>query len=1121
MTIPTITAQEGIFTGVSFGWSTDFRAVVLGYLYDGIERKLGILKRGAGNDPSVSASWIGGLLDGSATGEPAEFDWGIPHSYRFFRGRDGVIRLFVDGEIQELLRVTEDELPFLGELNAPFDDLHGVFFGSISRPAKTVSTWDFVRYVVLPTNPEQSEPAIYVSYEGGVLPEDASYPWTPVGYHGYERVLPGRLLLSSTSVTSPATSEAVGLVGGDFRGLTRIEPLLSASSDVVLDTQFKILSQTHGITPHAVMVAVDDGNRLVQLSWFPSEGQPKMSYPGRSYPEESLPVAWLPSSGGSYSCEMVGRTLRLTDNVGETYYQALDLAGPDSSGRILGSLPTWAYEFRAKMVAYRPGVTGYCGMFAQVYDELRHVGLRFVRSTGATYVTGVGVSSGTQWVDSTKNFIALGVVPGDELVVSGSNHVITKVLGSTLTVGVPLTSGSYSIVRATRKVELHSNFQSLSTPKIYDFEWFDGEEHTYKVTKAASAGSVVLTGFSGSVTHFNLTTGVSRFVDLSAALGSLQVGDHIIVRSGPSTGVYPITAIVNANTVEVNGLPVQSTGMVWEAERGRSMVVSLFIDDNLIGSEDYDAFYTEALGTAPSSVFGGGNGFDVVSSITDWVYFNVWRTGDPVYKYVGLWKGYDDNSLTGYYLPTKVQGAAEVVTPSFIRDLSANFIGSNVVAGDHLVIDDGPNKGVYTVTPLSPTTLAVSPTLPVSPTVANYRIAKTTDWSVDHRYRIVRDPAGSVAVFIDVDATPAIRVPYDSVSLPPATAGLPSKFQSRIPSVTWGAFDPTNLSQTDWDYLRYSISASPTEDRIIPPHEVLNQRNVMSSPEHLMGSVPHGHTQYSVSSTGVPYPWFSYVENPLTTAYTRLNEGTPIVPLMQTYEVRRPTPVFRPVSSLNNPSDVLNSDRDFLLNDATLIVELIVPKDVLYSSLEIVEKTTGELDLLEPFTDTGMLSMGPFNYTKDVCLHYTADTLPEDDAGSPTPWALASDDLAAVSVTPVNGLLVYSVEGGQTLYRNDTPLTDPMGLDTEVAFTFKFVTDATTGTGDSGVRVGFSALGLTAALAFITTPLGDREVRLLDLNANEVLGSIFFDYLDGEAHTYRLKKNIDEGTIEFSIDSYP
>ena len=1124
MTILSVTALEGVSTGVAVGWSNDKRVVVLGYLNDSGVKKLGFLKRGSGNTFSESSAW-GGALDsfGSPTHESAEFDWSILHSYRFLRNREGVIRLFVDGELQELLRVTEDELPYLEELNTPFSEVQGVFFGSLSRPAKTVSTWDFIRYLVLPTNPEQTQPSIFVSYEGGVVPEVATSPWTPIGYHGNEQVSTGgRLLLSSTSATDKTIESDVGLVGGDFRGYTRIEPLLSNSSDVVIDTQFRVLSYTHGITPNAVMVAVDDGNRLVQLSAFPYKSQPKVSYPGRSFPEDAAPLAW--SKVGSESAEMIGRTLRLTDTSSNgVAYRVYDTAVADSLERVLGSLSSYTIEFQLKVVSFEADPSGYCGATASVYDELRSVGLQLKRSVASTpLVSGSGVPSGLTWVDSTKNFTLLGVLPGDELSVGANTYAILGVSTTTLTLNFPVPiSGAYTVRQTTRRVEFHSNGQSLSPAVAFDFDWYDSKEHTYRLVKSATDGTVIQSGFLGALTHFNIGTGTSRFTDSAATLISVQVGDHIVVKSGLSTGSYPVTALVSATTVEVNGLPVQSTGVIWEVQRNRNATVVLFIDDVFVGSVDYAKFITSA-GSSPFAWFGSTMVEADSRSVTDWAYCNVWRVEEPAYRYVGIWKGFDEDKLTGYYLPTKAIGEARVTSTmlatTYLNDATASFVTAGVANGDHFLVDEGPNKGDYEVVSVSTTQLGVKPAMSVVPTDIRYRVAKTVDWSVDHRYRIIRDPAGAVALFLDAESVPQISIPYSEVALPASSVGLPHQFQSRIPSVSWGAFDPANLSQTDWAYVRYGIVQSPTEDRKVPPHQVLNQRNVMSSPEHLKGSVAHEHTQYSTSSTGVPYPWKEYSENTLVEAFTQLNEGTPIVPLTQTYEVRRPTPVLKPVSALNNPSDVLNSDRDFLLNDATMRVELAVPNDVLYNSLEVVEKETGELGLLAPFTDSGVRSIGPISYTKETCLLYDGEVLPENDVSASTPWVLTSDPLASYTASAFNGELTYGVSGGQTLYRNNTPLTDPAGLDTEVSFKFEVVEDATTGTGDSGIRVGFSAFGLTVALAFITSPLGDREVRLLDLNANEVLGSILFDYLDGASHIYRLKKNVSAGAIEFSID---
>lgn len=1126
MTIPTVSAMEGVFTGVSVGWSTDTNVIVLGYLVDGGVKKLGLLKRGGGNDPSDASAWIGGLdSNGTGTNAPVEFDWSILHSYRFFRGKDGVVRLFVDGEITETLRVVDADLPFLNELTAPFDELQGVFFGSISRPAKTVSTWDFVRYTVIPTNPVQTAPSIFVSYEGGILPEVSTPPWVPVGYHGTEAIESGRLVLASTSATDDATEVDVGLVGGDFRGFTRIEPLLGASSDVVLDTTFKVLARTHGIDPNAIMVAVDDGRRLVQISILASTSVPKLSYPGRALPEESTPVSWTRS--GTQTAEMVGRTLRLTDDstTDGIRYTVSDGAAADSEDRLFGSLVDYTFEFRTKMNSYEADVTGFCGLDVDVHDGLRQVGVRFRRDSAGVITTGSGTASASTWVDTTKNFVTLGVVPGDEVTVLGNNYLILGVASTVLVLSRPIpTSGSYQIRHTTKKVAFHSGDQPLSPVEEYTFDWYDGLFHTIRVVKSSMAGTLVVDGFAGTFSYVNVSSGISALVDLSATFitDGVQVGDYVVVRSGPSTGTYPVTSVVSETSLEINGLPVISSGFVWEIQRSRNDTVSLFVDDVLEGTVDYGSFKSTV--DVPTIGFGSYGIATGSLSQVDWMYVNAWRVEEPSRKYVGLWKGTNTHALTDYYLPLKTQGAGDVTTTlggtTFIVDTDVNFVSAGVVVGDAFLIDEGPNAGSYTVQMLTSNEVGVRPALPVAPTTVNYRIPATTNWSVDHKYRIVRDPAGSVALFLDADSTPAIRIAYNETSLPSSTVGVPSKIQGRFPSITWGAFDPTNLSRTDWDFLRYGVARSASESRILPPHQVLNQRNVMSSPEHLKGSVVHNHTQFSSSSTGVPYPWEAYVENTAVQAFTRLNEGTPIVPQTQTYEVRRPTPVFTPVASLNSPGDVLNSDGGFLLNNATLRVQLIVPKDVLYNSLEIVEKTDGELDLLTPFTDAGMQSMGPVNYTKDVCLHYEGDVLPENDTASPTPWALASDPSAVYAVSSLSSFLSYSVHGGQTVYRNDTPLTDPVSLDTDVSFRLQIVTDATTGTGDSGVRVGFSAFGLTAALAFVTTPLGDREVRLLDLHANEVLGSIFFDYLDGQYHTYRLRKNVDEGSIEFSIDGY-
>lgn len=969
------TTPSGIFTGIAVGWSNDKRAIVLGYLLDGGIRKIGFLKKGHGNDPSALSSWGGGILpNGNPSGLPFDFDWSVLHSYRFFRGRDGIVRLFVDGEIIENLRILEDDLPYLEELNDPFDQIQGAYFGSLSREASNTSTWSFVRYLVLPTNPVQTTPSIFSSYEGNIFPEDNPTPWTPVGYHGNESIFNDTLILDSTSATTQATSTDVGLVGGDFRGYTRIEPLLAVSSDVVLDLNVQLRTFTHGITPNAVMAAIDDGNLLVQLCFFPSAPQPKVSYPGRSLPEDATPRPWTPL--GTSPVQMLGRTLRISDDsvtAGRVYFIE-DLEPMGSPNRIIETSIDYYAEFKLQVQSFAPDGTpvGFCGATLDLFDGTKALGL-MLRQTGLTL-----------------------------------------------------------------QVAFHSDGNLLGAGSQYLFNWNDGLTHVYRIVKSTA-------------------------------------GD----------------------------------------------LVSLFIDNTLIGSFAYSSFMG-GVGN-PTVSFGSATATSISSkSVMDWFYVNTWRAQPSAgtRRYAGIWKGTDSDSLTGYHLPLKTSGHASVVG-NVLTDITTNFLTAGVAIGDDLIVDVGGNKGVYSVASVGANTLTVTGIFPTSPTEVDYRLPAQTDWTVAHKYRILRDPGGSVALYLDSISTPLLRLDYNEMSLPSNSVGMPYIINKGMPSITWGALDPTNLSQTAWDFLRYGITRSPTEIRIVPHHQFLNQRNVMSSPEHLFTSVVHDHTDFSSSSTGIPYPWQEFADNAGVIAFTKLGEGTPLVPSTQTYEVRRPTPVFEFISGLNLPADVLNNGGNFLLNNADTRTRILVPKDVLYNCLQVVEQTTGEPEHVAPFSDEcNPIAFKQLNWTKEVCGIYDGSVLPENDPNFGTQWVLQSDNPGDVTTTAFSGILTYGVgaSGDHTIYRNPTPLTDPVGLRTQVDFRLKLLNDATFGLGDSGVRFGFNALGLTAALGFITTPLGDREVRLIDLNSDTTLGAIPFDFLDGAYHVYRLVKNVADGTLDFLID---
>jgi hypothetical protein len=977
---------NGVFSGVAAGWSDDEKAVVVGYLKDGPTYKIGFLRQGYGDNPASLTAWTGALNDlNEPTGLPEDFDVTIPHSYRLFQDRDGIVKLFVDGGVIEILRVTKDELPFLYELNDPFDQIQGAYFGSLSREATSSSDWDFYRYLILPTNPIQSAPAIFVSYEGNALPERDLNPWTPVGYHGTETISGGDILvLDSTSATDASTSALTGLVTGDFRGLVRFEPLLTAAMDAVVDWKMQLRTWTQGIAPNATTLAMDDGKKLIQVSMLAKNPSPKFSYGGRVLPEDATPVAWERNTNTSLPgivTSMLGRSLHIEDTIVSdgVVYHVNDFEAGVTPERVIETSLDYILEFRVKVNSFTAtdtGLNGSCfaGVTADIFDGVKTLGLLF----------------------------------RDD-----------PMLGATLA--------------------FHSDGSILglpSNPVQFQFAWDDGLFHTYRLVK-------------------NTT------------------GDLVI----------------------------------------------LFVDTIFIGSVAYSSFMTSAgnptvsFGTATPE----GSSLGALSD-TEWAYVNAWRVADvSEKKYMGVWRGQDSESLLGYHLPTKLRDRTGMVTDATtLVDAGGSFVINDVDAGDVIIVDGGVNRGVYDVAArVNATTLTLSTPFPVPEVPVLYRVPREVDWTQFHSYRLVRDRSGNIK--ISVDSQVLIDLEYDS-DLPSSSVGLWRQLTNGVPSIVFGAFDPTNLSQTGWDFVRYGITRSIREDRIVPHHMVLNQRNIMASPDHLFTSVPHRHTNFWSSSTGIPLK--ELYDDLNHKSFTKLNEGTPLVPQTQTFEVRSPTPVIEFLSGLNRPEDVLNSDNDFLLNDANTRVRLLVPDDILYNSLEITERSEGETDLLYPMDDSlGPIGLGAITFKKDVCLHYDGATFPELDTTAPTPWSLNSVSPSDVQVTSFSGVLTYSTTGNTTtIYRNPTSLPLATSLTTEVKFTFKVLTDSSGGTGDTGVRVGFSAFGMTAALAFLTDSYGDRVVRLLDMQSGDTLAEVLFDFLDNMPHQYRLVRDPTAGTVSFFVD---
>lgn len=974
--LDSVTSLEGVWTGIAAGYSDTRLAYVVGYLDVGGVKKIGFLKRGARDAVADATSWVGGLSSGSPTGAPVNFDWSILHSYRLFTDQDGTARLYVDGDVVETLRLTPAEAPFLEELNAPFNEIQGAFFGSLSRPAESTSSWDFYRYLVQPLSTVQTSPSSFVTYEANTLPELDSSPWTPVGFHGTSSVFNSNtLLLDSTSATDAAISAQAGLIGGDFHGYVKLEPLLTAASQVVLDVQPQLLTHTHGVDPDGLMAAIDDGTKLLQLCFFPGAAAAKLSYGGRSFPEDFSPYVW--SKLGTQTATMLGRVLRITDSSSSDglVYFIEDTSPVVSNSRVVASTIDYFLETRLRVISYTVDGSGFAGAFAQVFDGTRAVGLLFQDLAGVRYVS------------------------------------------------------------------FHSDGVTLGAAARFAFEWNDGQPHTYRFRKS--------------------TTG-----DL----------------------------------------------------------VSLFVDGELLGSFAYSSFTAPPPDAIGVISFGSSTpASDQARSVVDWSYCNAWRVESSVQRFVGLWKGTERDSLIGYHLPLKESGKSASVAGNVLEDPGADFLMTLVAAGDPVVVDSGSNKGTYAVgTVVSATKLTIVGTWPAQPSIVSYRIVRETDWSAPHRYRLMRDPTGAVSVFIDSDSVPALSVDYDAIDLPPSGSGIVKKLAAGLAAIAFGSFSPENLEQSLWDFVRYGITRSPTENRIVPLHQVLNQWNIMESPERLFTIVPHTRTSYHSSSTGTTsQEEVDFLSRADVAAHTQLNQGTALVPETQTLENRGPFVTQTFVSSFNSPEDVLNNDGDFTLNDGSVRFGLEVPKDILYTSLQVVRSEAGVEDLIAPFDDECNPHYSGVNYQKENCLVYTGDVVPENDSSAPTPWTINSDDASQVVASAFSGVLTYGTGSGgtETAYRNNTPLPDAPSLQTEARFRLRLVQDTTLGLGDSRVRFGLSAPGMTLGIGFVTHPSGERFVEVFDLNSDVVLGRASVDYLDGSYHEYRIVRDPSAGVVDVFIDS--
>jgi len=298
-------------------------------------------------------------------------------------------------------------------------------------------------------------------------------------------------------------------------------------------------------------------------------------------------------------------------------------------------------------------------------------------------------------------------------------------------------------------------------------------------------------------------------------------------------------------------------------------------------------------------------------------------------------------------------------------------------------------------------------------------VVEEMDWRTPMEVRLLRTPEWGVTML-----RPDLPMPPYYVPETPGVPGSGYATQTAVPSAGWinvedaeipklpaifgsisfGALDQRSVTQQHWDWVRYKIFKTITEEHKSPDHMVLNQNNVLTSgdwlldrtletatlqvasinslalaPLHMVaegvykvvdGSTVYARTDWTFdanqqtlvldkglnfSSATATVTVLFYPGKPITDTYllgqpvqdgmTLLNEGTPPVPMSQgvgaTHEEIHG-------SFLNDPAHILNENPGFTLNDPYNVLVFVDDAEALYENMKFME--------VDNSGDTGLIS---------------------------------------------------------------------------------------------------------------------------------------------------------------------
>jgi hypothetical protein len=501
-----------------------------------------------------------------------------------------------------------------------------------------------------------------------------------------------------------------------------------------------------------------------------------------------------------------------------------------------------------------------------------------------------------------------------------------------------------------------SSGNTLATPTVR------GQILTF--TKADGQGGVWYTTPTGASISTSLITGRVIEARLRFDSATAGAGDRIGFGFGADvagrriavtfkTGAERVILTSNSGT-DINSFPF--TFLDGEFHTYRVLVesstntVALIIDDTVIGTAAYNLFDTSATERATI-----GAPFSEGDAVVEMDSFHVAGLApSSVKRTLGVYLGGDETDIDNWALP---------------RTDSTTAANSSLLA-----------------------------------------TIKVMDWTALTKVRLHLDPRWGVSIYRpDIAPPPGFTGDFVTEVTDPTAAWINVEYR-RLPrhsdmfgSVAWGALDPGSVTQQRWKRVAYRIYTKATEEYIAPQGMVLNRYNVIHSGEFNNDTTPevvtitsltnrivsirsadqnasrifnvvvddtvlpstawvfNEDTQTIILSSALPsnrYPvtvtfapakpvTVSYLcKQPFDQSVTKLNEGTPPVPLSQRKETTI-SAVFG--SQLNDPNDKLNTSPDFVLNNPYRHVEYSNDPDALYDSLQFCTVDDGG--------QTGLLSI--------------------------------------------------------------------------------------------------------------------------------------------------------------------